>query len=552
MSWRTEPEIDDERRHYLSERRAIQPNVQTGMYPFRDENGGIRLDRADVEWLLTTHESEGVSGPVWWEDERDKPESARRTGLCLSGADLNGADLQALPLSCLGLPFPSPNLASALARGDFYWPVEAGMSLLNANLTGADMQHAILDHSNLGKANLSQVNLATASLITTFLEEADLTGADLDGANLEYAFLRGANLGGATLVRANLNSADLRNVRMNSYTRLGGVLLGDQRGDVYSRVSGKSGFGVAVGVAKAWWDNAQPLFYPLMALGLVLLAALALGAALGEQNMASLLKRIGIEIQGSSATPVTIIFSAVALGFLVLAIWGLLLRRDIRVLYNRMSAAHLADIHWGGVNMSVVDWGRVRILGDEHQARASGKLWEGEDPWTTEINDQRNVVPNWEGRLLAFQGAARAYRQLASELRTRGLNADADSFAFRALLMERRVYLQQFQPIRWLGSSLLDLISGYGYKPWRSFITYAVAILGFALVYLTLGGANGQSLSWNEAIVISMTAFHGRGFFSAVFQPGDLQAAVAAVEAFIGLLIEIVLIATFTQRFFAR
>jgi hypothetical protein len=61
---------------------------------------------------------------------------------------------------------------------------------------------------------------------------------------------------------------------------------------------------------------------------------------------------------------------------------------------------------------------------------------------------------------------------------------------------------------------------------------------------------------WNEAIVISMTAFHGRGFFQTAFQPGDLQVAVAAVGAFmgllIGLLIEIVLIATFTQRFFAR
>jgi hypothetical protein len=45
---------------------------------------------------------------------------------------------------------------------------------------------------------------------------------------------------------------------------------------------------------------------------------------------------------------------------------------------------------------------------------------------------------------------------------------------------------------------------------------------------------------------------HGSGFFSAVFQPGDLQAVVAVIEAFIGLLIEIVLIATFTQRFFAR
>jgi hypothetical protein len=49
-----------------------------------------------------------------------------------------------------------------------------------------------------------------------------------------------------------------------------------------------------------------------------------------------------------------------------------------------------------------------------------------------------------------------------------------------------------------------------------------------------------------------LTAFHGPGFFVAVFQPGDLQAAVAVVEAFIGLLIEIVLIATFTQRFFAQ
>ena len=49
-----------------------------------------------------------------------------------------------------------------------------------------------------------------------------------------------------------------------------------------------------------------------------------------------------------------------------------------------------------------------------------------------------------------------------------------------------------------------------------------------------------------------MAAFHGRGFFQTAFQPGDLQAAVAAVEAFIGLLIEIVLIATFTQLFFAR
>jgi hypothetical protein len=119
-------------------------------------------------------------------------------------------------------------------------------------------------------------------------------------------------------------------------------------------------------------------------------------------------------------------------------------------------------------------------------------------------------------------------------------------------VLQRRTNRLQAKVLRSFGSLLLDLISGYGYRPLRSFVTYALVVLGFAAAYFALGGANGQPLVWNEAIVVSMTAFHGRGFFSAVFQPGDIPAAVAASEAFFGLLIEIVLIATFTQRIFAR
>jgi hypothetical protein len=57
---------------------------------------------------------------------------------------------------------------------------------------------------------------------------------------------------------------------------------------------------------------------------------------------------------------------------------------------------------------------------------------------------------------------------------------------------------------------------------------------------------------FSSPIVTGLTAFHGRGFFAVVFQPGDLQAEVVVIEAFIGLLIEIVLIATVSQRFSAR
>jgi hypothetical protein len=78
MSWRTEQEIDADRQRYLAERRAVTPDIEKGIYPFRDGTGSIPLTRADVEWLLATHESHDVRGPVVWEDERDKPEDEQR------------------------------------------------------------------------------------------------------------------------------------------------------------------------------------------------------------------------------------------------------------------------------------------------------------------------------------------------------------------------------------------------------------------------------------------------------------------------------------------
>ena len=120
------------------------------------------------------------------------------------------------------------------------------------------------------------------------------------------------------------------------------------------------------------------------------------------------------------------------------------------------------------------------------------------------------------------------------------------------MLGKKKMLRWQGDRPRYFGSVFLDTIAGYGYRPMRSFAAYALVVLGFAAAYFALGGSTGHPLAWNEAIVVSMTAFHGRGFFAAVFQPSDPQAAVAAVEAFIGLLIEIVFIATFTQRFFAR
>jgi hypothetical protein len=192
--------------------------------------------------------------------------------------------------------------------------------------------------------------------------------------------------------------------------------------------------------------------------------------------------------------------------------------------------ARLADIKWRGTNVAQVRWVRP------------ARWTRG---WAANAGDLGSP-------LVQVQRSLRASHQLARVLRSQGLNSEADSFAYKAQVLQRRVHRLQRRPLRYFGSWLLDLISGYGYKPIRSFITYLLVVTLFGLAYWALGVQTGHALTWNEAGVVSLTAFHGRGFFATAFQPGDPQAAIAAIEAVLGLLIEITFIATFTQRFFAR
>src|SRR6266567_4587106 len=133
-SWRTEPEIDAERQKYLAERRAIVPNIEQGIYPIKD----IKLTRADVEWLLVTHEN--GRGPVDWSNEKELYE---RTGLDLRGADLRCLNLDGLPLTHLygGLAQDERNLAT----------VEQG------EMAALHLEGASLKRTRLEKASLSWV-----------------------------------------------------------------------------------------------------------------------------------------------------------------------------------------------------------------------------------------------------------------------------------------------------------------------------------------------------------------------------------------------------------
>jgi hypothetical protein len=204
----------------------------------------------------------------------------------------------------------------------------------------------------------------------------------------------------------------------------------------------------------------------------------------------------------------------------------------------------LAGVQWNNVSLAQTDWSMLRQLDDEVLARSAKGLGH----------------TGGDRQLHAYQRAVQAYRQLATALRGQGLNEDADRVLYRAQFLQRKVQTRERRYPAAAGSWLLDLVSGYGYKPMRSVITYLVVILGFAAAYFALTNfaltpffpSHSSPLAWYEAIVLSVSSFHGRGLFPSGLSLGDPVAILAAFEAIIGLLIEITFIATFTQRFFAR
>ncbi len=453
--WRTEPEIDTERQKHLAERRVIAPDIEKSIYPFK----GVSLSRADVEWLLATHDN--GRGPVDWDHEKLPDAFYVRKGLDFRGVDLHGVDLSYLPLAHLlggwSMECSPPTNAHEEAAAmhlegarlictHLEGAVLLSAHLERANLYGAFLQRAFLDKSNLTESILENAQLQEATLWKARLEKASLR-ANLERARLSEARLDNANLSGATLKRANLYGAHLEGADL-TVAHLEGAHL-----------------------AKAFFD--------------------------GETNL-----------------------------------------NKVYVSDDKDGAFYLADIHWGDVNVGLVDWQTVSVLGDE-------PLPEKRRFFRRRPKPKLNPVKN-------YRKAVRAYRQVAVVLHNQGLNEDAARFVYRAQCMQRALLREQRKRGPYFFSLFLDLLAGYGYKPWRSFLAYLIVIAVFAIAYFLIGHTVGPELSPLGAFVFSMTSFHGRGFFPGGIGLDDPLTVVAAFEAFVGLLIEVTFIATLTQRLFGK
>ena len=221
--WVDEAEtLPSERQTYLTDRLTVAPDVKQGIYPFKN----IKLTRADVAWLLKTHEY--GRGHVDWHDERQR----QREGLDLRGANLEKEDLHDLPLVRMrGGLAENVWLEATIEERE-----QAAVHLEDADLHGAHLEGADLSMAHLEGADLRTAHLEGADLRMARLQEANLSGTDLEdarltGAILQRAYLRAARLGAADLREAHLEGARIFQAHLQDADLRGAFLLGaDLRG----------------------------------------------------------------------------------------------------------------------------------------------------------------------------------------------------------------------------------------------------------------------------------------------------------------------------------
>ena len=210
---------------------------------------------------------------------------------------------------------------------------------------------------------------------------------------------------------------------------------------------------------------------------------------------------------------------------------------------SHLNDAILTDVSldqasFDNTNLTVVDWSLVTILGDERTART---------PIDTDGKPKKRQT-----RLREYTSAVRANRVLSVALQAQGLTEDVSRFAYRAQVLQRKLYRRQRKVDAYLFSLLIAALAGYGYRLGRILLAYGLSLAVFAAAYFTAGQWFGAAhLTWYQAILVSLTAIHGRVFFEQ-FGLNSIQSWIAAVESVVGIVIEGVFVAMLIQRFFGR
>ena len=159
---------------------------------------------------------------------------------------------------------------------------------------------------------------------------------------------------------------------------------------------------------------------------------------------------------------------------------------------------------------------------------------------------------NESGELSAMD----VYRDLKRYFIANGMYNDASWASFKEKTMER-IVLKKNGRFDYFPSMLMNILCGYGEKPYRIVLSAISAILLFALAYFSLDAvestvAQNCVMKWPDYIYYSTITFTTVGYGDFIPKPHVLFRLLAAAEAFTGVFMTGLFVFTLARKYSAR
>ena len=155
-----------------------------------------------------------------------------------------------------------------------------------------------------------------------------------------------------------------------------------------------------------------------------------------------------------------------------------------------------------------------------------------------------------------FLSAEESYRDLKKYFLANGVYDDASWAAFKEKAMERLIFKKNMD-LNYLPSLLMNILCGYGEKPYRIVLSALLTILSFAFLYASFNTmessiAPGYILKWGDYIYVSAITFTTVGYGDFIPRPFMSFRLFAACEAFMGVFLTGLFIFTLARKYSAR
>lgn len=159
---------------------------------------------------------------------------------------------------------------------------------------------------------------------------------------------------------------------------------------------------------------------------------------------------------------------------------------------------------------------------------------------------------NEDGELSAEE----SYRNIKQLFTSTGRYNDASWASFKEKTMERRT-LKKKGRLEYVPSLIMNILCGYGEKPYRIILSALFCIFGFAFLYGILGAIEcpaspGINPGWVDYIYYSTITYTTVGYGDFIPKPLSAFRMLAATEAFLGVFLAGLFVFTLARKYSAR